>query len=199
MILFSPPIHLRLHHRLSLFPSSIGSCNMKLSIFSVSAIAVSANASAHLESRQSNWTVGQTVQTSSGPVNGHPSRNDSQVSEYLGIPFAKPPVGDLRFAAPVAYNGNATINGTNFVSKTFQRHLSIANTTIGLYMSYPNYHIQWDHRRTIRYHFNRAGSTNLTSKLDSTERGLLDLERVDEATNRRFKEGCFGVDLRRSV
>ncbi|KAK8909570.1 hypothetical protein QC760_002270 [Botrytis cinerea] len=87
---------------------------MKLSIFSVSAIAVSANASAHLESRQSNWTVGQTVQTSSGPVNGHPSRNDSQVSEYLGIPFAKPPVGDLRFAAPVAYNGNATINGTNF-------------------------------------------------------------------------------------
>ncbi|KAF5879482.1 putative carboxylesterase protein [Botrytis fragariae] len=87
---------------------------MKLSILSISAIAVSANASALLESRQSNWTVGQTVQTSSGPVDGHPSLNNSQVSEYLGIPFAKPPVGDLRFAAPVAYNGTTTINGTNF-------------------------------------------------------------------------------------
>ncbi|KAF7957718.1 hypothetical protein EAE96_003288 [Botrytis aclada] len=87
---------------------------MKLSILSISSIAVSANASTLLESRQSNWTVGQTVQTSSGPVNGHPSLNNSQVSEYLGIPFAKPPVGDLRFAAPVAYNGTATINGTNF-------------------------------------------------------------------------------------
>ncbi|TGO70188.1 hypothetical protein BOTNAR_0003g00820 [Botryotinia narcissicola] len=87
---------------------------MKLSILSISAIAVSANASALLESRQSNWTVGQTVQTSSGPVNGHPGLNNSQVSEYLGIPFAKPPVGDLRFAAPVAYNGTTTINGTNF-------------------------------------------------------------------------------------
>ncbi|KAF7907465.1 uncharacterized protein EAF01_005051 [Botrytis porri] len=87
---------------------------MKLSVLSIFAIVVFANASAPLESRQSNWTVGQTVQTSSGPVNGHPSLNSSQVSEYLGIPFAKPPVGDLRFAAPVAYNGNTTINGTNF-------------------------------------------------------------------------------------
>ncbi|TGO19617.1 hypothetical protein BTUL_0003g00710 [Botrytis tulipae] len=87
---------------------------MKLSISSISAIAVSVNASALLESRQSSWTVGQTVQTSSGPVNGHPGLNNSQVSEYLGIPFAKPPVGDLRFAAPVAYNGTTTINGTNF-------------------------------------------------------------------------------------
>ncbi|KAF7904343.1 hypothetical protein EAF00_001677 [Botryotinia globosa] len=87
---------------------------MKLSISSISAIAISANASALLESRQSNWTVGQTVQTSSGPANGHPGLNNSQVSEYLGIPFAKPPVGDLRFAAPVAYDGTAIINGTNF-------------------------------------------------------------------------------------
>ena len=69
-----------------------------------------------LQERQSNWTVGQTVQTSSGPVNGHAASNDSEVSEYLGIPFALPPVGDLRFAPPRNYSGTSTINGTNFVS-----------------------------------------------------------------------------------
>ncbi|KAN0091824.1 alpha/beta-hydrolase [Hyaloscypha variabilis] len=67
-----------------------------------------------LEQRQSNWTVGQIVQTDSGPVSGHAALNASQVSEYLGIPFAAPPVGDLRFAAPQKYTGNSSINGTSF-------------------------------------------------------------------------------------
>lgn len=69
-----------------------------------------------LEQRAANWTVGQTVQTSSGPVSGHPAKNDSDVSEYLGIPFGQAPVGDLRFAAPVAFNGTAPLNGSVFVS-----------------------------------------------------------------------------------
>lgn len=68
-----------------------------------------------LHPRQSNWTIGQSVHTTSGSVNGHAATNGSQVSEYLGIPFAQPPVGNLRFAAPVAFNGTSTINGTNFV------------------------------------------------------------------------------------
>jgi len=67
-----------------------------------------------LHPRQSNWTVGQTVQTSSGAVAGHPAANATQVSEYLGIPFGLPPTGDLRFAAPIAYTGNASINGSAF-------------------------------------------------------------------------------------
>ncbi len=66
--------------------------------------------------RQSNWAIGQTVQTDSGPVSGHAALNASQVSEYLGIPFAVPPMGELRFAAPQKYSGNSTINGTSFVS-----------------------------------------------------------------------------------
>jgi cholinesterase len=70
-----------------------------------------------LQLRQSNWTVGQTVQTDSGPVNGHAAANATAVSEYLGIPFAKPPVGDLRFAPPQKYTSNSTVNGTNFVRK----------------------------------------------------------------------------------
>ncbi|PQE08409.1 hypothetical protein CJF30_00005273 [Rutstroemia sp. NJR-2017a BBW] len=87
---------------------------MKASAFLVPAFAASVLASSLPQARQSNWTVGQTVQTSSGPVNGHAASNATGVSEYLGIPFAQPPIGDLRFAAPVAYNGTATINGTNF-------------------------------------------------------------------------------------
>jgi cholinesterase len=61
-----------------------------------------------------NWTIGQTVSTSSGPVEGHAADNDQGVSEYLGIPYAQPPVGELRFQPPVTFNGTKTINGTNF-------------------------------------------------------------------------------------
>lgn len=70
-----------------------------------------------LQHRASNWTVGQIVKTSSGPVTGHPASVSQDVSEYLGIPYAVPPVGDLRWTAPQAYNGSSPVNGTNFVCK----------------------------------------------------------------------------------
>lgn len=78
-------------------------------IFSLAAAAASVAA-------QANWTIGQTVQTSSGSVQGHASSQSPNVSEYLGIPFAQPPVGNLRFAPPTALNNTTgrTINGTNF-------------------------------------------------------------------------------------
>jgi cholinesterase len=60
--------------------------------------------------------IGQTVHTTSGPVEGHAAQDAPTVSEYLGIPYAKPPIGNLRFAAPQPYHGGSTINGTNFVS-----------------------------------------------------------------------------------
>lgn len=47
------------------------------------------------------WKAGQPVKTITGTVLGQESARRSLVSEYLGIPFAKPPVGDLRWAAPV--------------------------------------------------------------------------------------------------
>ena len=57
------------------------------------------------------------VKTSNGIIIGHTAPNASQVVEYLGIPYAQPPIGDLRFAAPVAYKGNAksVFNASEFV------------------------------------------------------------------------------------
>ena len=62
------------------------------------------------------FTVGQEVQTSSGLVLGEPASPRTQVSQYLGIPFAQPPLGKLRFAAPQAFSGSGTINATTYVS-----------------------------------------------------------------------------------
>ena len=69
------------------------------------------------ETRQSNWTIGQTVHTESGPVVGHAAPNASTVSEYLGTPFAQPPVGILRFAPPLPYLGKDTVDASAFVRR----------------------------------------------------------------------------------
>lgn len=61
------------------------------------------------------WTVGQTVHTSSGRVHGHAASVATDVSEYLGIPYAQAPVGKLRFQPPVRYHGTGTIKGAEFV------------------------------------------------------------------------------------
>ena len=58
--------------------------------------------------------VGAAVNTTSGRVIGHAASNTTQVSEYLGIPFAKPPLGNLRFAPPEPYSSKADINASKF-------------------------------------------------------------------------------------
>jgi cholinesterase len=63
------------------------------------------------------WQVGQSVQTNTGNIIGKASSWKSEVSEYLGVPFAKPPVGDLRWAAPQALEKNRSkvIQATKYV------------------------------------------------------------------------------------
>lgn len=68
-----------------------------------------------------------TVETRNGPIQGHLAENRSEVTEFLGIPFAQPPVGDLRFAAPKAYRGHGLHVAKEFVSSiasTFSTHCS---------------------------------------------------------------------------
>src|SRR5262249_39049293 len=40
------------------------------------------------------------VMTDHGPVLGHPAADQAAITAYLGIPFAAPPVGDLRWRPP---------------------------------------------------------------------------------------------------
>ncbi|KAH7142843.1 carboxylesterase [Dactylonectria estremocensis] len=60
------------------------------------------------------WIVGQTVATTSGNVEGHAAPDAVEVSEYLGIPYATPPMGTLRFQPPVELNRSSTVNGADF-------------------------------------------------------------------------------------
>ncbi|KAF7555920.1 hypothetical protein G7Z17_g1791 [Cylindrodendrum hubeiense] len=55
-----------------------------------------------------------TVDTSSGPITGHLANNSACVVEYLGIPYAKPPVGDLRFAPPQRFVSTKPYEAKNF-------------------------------------------------------------------------------------
>lgn len=87
-----------------------------MKVFTVfTAITISLANAAPLSCDQSDFTVGQVIETSSGPVAGHAATGYSEVSEYLGIPFAQPPVGDLRWAAPVKYTGSSLNNGSTYV------------------------------------------------------------------------------------
>jgi cholinesterase len=68
--------------------------------------------------------VGGTVQTSSGAVTGHAARNKTAVSEYLGIPYAQPPLGSLRFAVPLSYNSSNAFKASSYSADCPQMGLS---------------------------------------------------------------------------
>lgn len=71
----------------------------------------------------SSQDVGSEVQTTSGLVKGHVGPLRPEVFEYLGVPYASPPLGDLRFAAPIGLNSTQTILAESYVGK-FKGHRS---------------------------------------------------------------------------
>jgi cholinesterase len=85
-------------------------------------VAILANlvaaASAFPASEAESWTPGQEVKTQSGLIKGHVATwpTNSDVSEYLGIPYAKVPVGPLRFAPPELNMSNVTFVADQYVS-----------------------------------------------------------------------------------
>jgi cholinesterase len=69
---------------------------------------------ARLASAAAAYKVGQVVDTTSGLVEGQAASWQPEVSEYLGIPYAVPPIGNLRWTAPVMFDGNSTLKATKF-------------------------------------------------------------------------------------
>ena len=58
------------------------------------------------------------VQTSSGNFQGHAAPNAANVWEFLGIRYAQPPLGELRFAAPETLQNvsQTTVDASTWVS-----------------------------------------------------------------------------------
>lgn len=83
------------------------------------------------------WKIGQTVPTTSGLVHGHPAPNATKVSEYLGIPYAMPPIDKLRFQAPVRYNETKEILGDKFVSTSTRSPVLYADFARALVAYHP--------------------------------------------------------------
>lgn len=68
---------------------------------------------------------GLTVQTNTGLVSGFYNSSAPNVRQFLGIPYAQPPVGDLRFAPPLpATQRSGTLNATKFAPSCMQKFSS---------------------------------------------------------------------------
>lgn len=55
------------------------------------------------------------VVTSNGKITGHLAPGMRNTVEYLGIPYAQPPVGELRFAAPLPLEGKTDYVAADWV------------------------------------------------------------------------------------
>ncbi|KAI9753569.1 MAG: hypothetical protein M4579_005086 [Chaenotheca gracillima] len=77
-----------------------------------------------------------TVKTSNGDITGHPAINRTDVVEYLGIPFAQPPVGSLRFEPPQKYTGNGALIASKY--SAYVRLIWSCPATPGKPIDYPD-------------------------------------------------------------
>jgi hypothetical protein len=90
------------------------------------------------------FRIGHTVKTTSGDITGQPSSWKPEVSEYISIPYAEPPVGKWIFSAPVAIKAaGKAVNATKYV-RCFQVRIkglsTRSNLLTGTVRDYQLYH-----------------------------------------------------------
>ncbi|KAB8204810.1 Alpha/Beta hydrolase protein [Aspergillus parasiticus] len=73
--------------------------------------------------------AGLLVQTSSGSIEGFFNSSAPDVRQFLGVPFAEPPVGDLRFARPQEVKSKGTIKAHKLPNSCMQQ-FSLNSSTI---------------------------------------------------------------------
>lgn len=73
--------------------------------------------------------TGLLVQTSSGSIEGFFNSSAPDVRQFLGVPFAEPPVGDLRFARPQKVKTKGKVKAHKLPSSCMQK-FSLNSSTI---------------------------------------------------------------------
>lgn len=85
----------------------------------------------------SNSGASLTVPTTSGELTGTINATSPNVRQFLGIPYAEPPVGGLRFQPPSPYTSDDAINTTAFAPSCLQAISTSTGTSV--YDLLPNF------------------------------------------------------------
>jgi carboxylesterase type B len=65
---------------------------------------------------------GLLIRTTSGEIHGFVNETAPQVRQFLGIPYAEPPLGALRFAPPKTKSKSGPIKATAFAPSCMQQY-----------------------------------------------------------------------------
>ncbi|KAJ5814938.1 hypothetical protein N7474_006715 [Penicillium riverlandense] len=77
--------------------------------------------------------TGLLVETSSGPIQGFFNLTAPDVRQFLGIPFAEPPVGDLRFERPQRKQSNGIVDAYTLPNSCMQQFDTSSSTIYTTY------------------------------------------------------------------
>ncbi|ETS77431.1 hypothetical protein PFICI_11305 [Pestalotiopsis fici W106-1] len=90
---------------------------MKLNVAVFASLyAVTASAVSSVDSPTATISAGRVIGTSTSVGNG-----STTVNQFFGIPYAEPPIGDLRFAPAVTYGGQGDIQATAWPNACIQQ------------------------------------------------------------------------------
>ncbi|QDS74501.1 hypothetical protein FKW77_007054 [Venturia effusa] len=92
---------------------------MHAELFYATALSILTVTTSAASSKQ--WAVGQQVSTTSGKVKGRAATRAGyeEVSEYVGIPFAHPPQGPLRWMPPKPLKSDELVDATKWSASNF--------------------------------------------------------------------------------